>query len=58
MSNFSIAQIERRLRKVAMLVDAYGEEKYWATFERLEKELSQKKSHSDRIQKYLNSKRH
>jgi len=35
-----------------MLVDAYGEEKYWATFERLEISIS-KKSNAHRIQKYL-----
>jgi len=55
MSNYSVSQIERRLRKVAWLVDAYGEANYWATFERLEKELSKKTSNHDRIAKYINN---
>ena len=44
--------LEKALRKVAKLVDAYGDE-YWPTFVRLERELQAYRKKERRINKYL-----
>lgn len=48
----TIENLEKSLRKVARLVEAYGDE-YWPTFERLEKELKAKQNKDTRLNKYL-----
>jgi len=44
--------LEKAFRKVAKLVDAYGDE-YWPTFVRLERELEALQKKDRRISKYL-----
>ncbi len=51
----TIENLEKSLRKVARLVEAYGDE-YWPTFERLEKELKAKQNKDSRLTKYLSFK--
>lgn len=44
--------IQAALQSVAQLIDAYGE-KYWPVFERLEGELAERRSRSQRLLKIL-----
>ena len=48
----STTHIERSLNKVALLVEAYGDE-YWPTFERLERELEVRKGRFERIKPFV-----
>lgn len=51
-SHISEQDIESALKSVAQLIDAHGE-KYWPVFERLENELVERKSRSQRLSKIL-----
>lgn len=50
-------EIEDGLNVVARLIDRYGDV-YWPVFERLEKELQDRKSRSSRIKARLSANRH
>lgn len=48
----SVNHIERCLNKVALLVEAYGDE-YWPTFERLERELEVRNGRFKRLKPFV-----
>lgn len=49
--NIETSDIERCLKTVARLVEAYGDD-YWATFERLEVELEERQQRLVRLRKF------
>lgn len=51
-SHVSEQEIKAALQSVAQLIDAHGE-KYWPVFERLENELMERNSRSQRLNKIL-----
>lgn len=54
--NIETSDIERCLKTVARLVEAYGDD-YWATFERLEIELEERRQRLVRLRKFKRSRR-
>ena len=50
--NVSDKEIEAALHSVALLVNLYGD-KYWPIFERLEEELKNRQSKSNRLKQAL-----
>lgn len=54
--HISQQDIEAALQSVAQLIEAHGE-KYWPVFERLENELAERRSRSQRLRRILKMER-